>query len=79
MSGFYPMKRGDFWYLIAIITFAFISFLPWSRRIIISGMALFGWMMAALMIISPAAVLVRLIIERQKETKENKILQSSNC
>jgi hypothetical protein len=70
MSDFYQMKRGDFWYLIVIITFAFISFLPWSRRIIISGMALFGWMMAALMVISPAIVLVRLILEKRKKAKE---------
>jgi hypothetical protein len=67
------MKRGDFWYLIAIITFAFLSFLPWSRRIVIAGMALFGWMMAALMIISPTFVLVRLFIERRKKAKEYKI------
>ena len=73
MSDFYPMKRGDFWYLIAIIVFALISFLPWSRRIIISGMALFGWMMAALMIISPTLVLVRVILEKRKKAKENKI------
>ena len=46
MSDFFPMKRSDFWFLIGIVAFAFISFLPWSRRIIISGMALFGWMMA---------------------------------
>jgi hypothetical protein len=70
MSDFFPMKRGDFGYLIGIITFAFISFLPFSRRIIIAGMALFGWMMAALMIISPTFVLVRLVIEKREKTKE---------
>jgi len=72
MSDFYQMKRSDFWFLIAILIFAFISFLPWSRRIIISGMALFGWMMVALMVISPTFVLVRLFIERRKKTKGNK-------
>jgi len=74
MSDFYPMKRSDFWYLIAIITFAFISFLPWARRIVISGLALFGWMMVALMVISPTLVLIRLFFEkRRKRAKENKI------
>jgi hypothetical protein len=73
MSEFHPMKRGDFWYLIAIIAFAFISFLPWSRRIIISGMALFGWMMAALMIISPTLAIVRLFIERRNKGKDKTI------
>jgi len=67
------MTRSDFWFLIAIIIFAGISFLPWSRRIIISGMALFGWMMAALMVISPLFVLLRLFLEQRKKTKEKKI------
>jgi len=72
MSNFYQMRRGDFWYLIGIIIFACISFLPWSRRLIISGLALFGWMMAALMVLSPLFVLVRLLIERHNRAKENK-------
>jgi len=47
------MPSGDRWCLLTIIVFSIISFLPWMQEIQISGMALFGWMMAALMILSP--------------------------
>lgn len=66
MSNFYPMKRGDLLYIISILTFSIISFLPWTRRINIFGMALFGWLMIALMVISPAVVLLRFLAERKK-------------
>ena len=55
------MPSGDRWFLLTIIIFSVISFLPWMQEIQISGMALFGWMMAALMILSPAIALIRLI------------------
>ncbi|MDZ7369363.1 MAG: hypothetical protein ONB43_26430 [candidate division KSB1 bacterium] len=61
MSNFFPMPRGDRWYLLVIIVFSFISFLPWTQRIHLAGMALFGWLMAALMILSPTIALIRLI------------------
>jgi hypothetical protein len=60
------MKRGDLLYIISILTFSIISFLPWTRRINIFGMALFGWLMIALMVISPAVVLLRFLAERKK-------------
>ncbi len=66
MSQFFPMPSGDRWFLLTIILFSVISFLPWIQEIQISGMALFGWMMAALMILSPAIALFRLI--RQSRT-----------
>jgi hypothetical protein len=64
MSQFFSMPRGDRWYLIVIIVFSFISFLPWTQDIHVAGMALFGWLMAALMILSPAIALIRLIRHR---------------
>ena len=66
MSKFFPMPSGDRWFLLTIILFSVISFLPWIQEIQISGMALFGWMMAALMILSPTIALFRLI--RQSRT-----------
>ena len=65
-SNFYPMKRGDLLYIIAILAFAIISFLPWTRGIYIFGMALFGWLMVILMVGSPAIVLLRFLAERNK-------------
>lgn len=64
MSQFFPMPSGDRWFLLTIILFSVISFLPWIQEIQISGMALFGWMMAALMILSPTIALFRLIRHR---------------
>lgn len=68
MSNFFPMSSGDRWFLLTIILFSIISFLPWMQEIQISGMALFGWLMAALMILSPAIALFRLI--RHRATSE---------
>ncbi len=61
MSNFFPMPRGDRWYLIIIILLSFISFLPWTQGIQVAGMALFGWLMAALMMLSPTIALIRLL------------------
>jgi hypothetical protein len=61
MSNFFPMPGGDRWFLLTIIIFSIIAFLPWTQEIQISDMALFGWMMAALMTLAPAIVLIRLI------------------
>lgn len=65
MTHFFIMPRGDRWYLLAILLFAALAFLPWAKHIHISGMALFGWLMAALMIFSPALALVLLWRERK--------------
>ena len=60
MSNFFPMPRGDRWYILAILVFALVSFLPWSHSIEVAGMALFGWLMAALMVVAPVVALLRL-------------------
>jgi hypothetical protein len=69
MSNFYPMKRGDLLYIIFLLVFTIISFLPWTRGIYIFGMALFGWLMVILMVGSPAIVLLRFLAERNKNLK----------
>ena len=60
MSNFFPMPRGNRWYILTILVFAIVSFLPWSHRIEVAGMALFGWLMAALMVVAPVVALLRL-------------------
>lgn len=69
MPPFFPMPSGDRWFLLTIITFAIIAFLPWMQEMQISGMALFGWMMAALMILSPAIALIRLLRQNRMSKK----------
>ena len=64
-SGFFPMSRGDALYLIALLVLAAVSFLPFTREVEVGGMALLGWAMAALMVLSPVVALWRLWRERR--------------
>ncbi len=66
MSHFFTMPAGDRRYLLAILIFAFISFLPWTKNIYFAGMALFGWLMAALMVFSPTIALIYLLREQKR-------------
>jgi hypothetical protein len=72
MPNFFPMPSGDRWFLLTTIIFSIISFLPWMQEVQISGMALFGWMMAALMMLSPTIALIRLIRRRVANGGEKK-------
>lgn len=54
------MPRGDVYYLVALAVFSVAGFLPFARHVAVDGMALMGWMMAALMLFSPAVALWRL-------------------
>ncbi len=69
MSNFFPMPRGDRWYILVILVFAVVSFLPWSHSIQVAGMALFGWLMAALMVVAPVVALLRL---RERPRPQNR-------
>lgn len=52
------MKRGEAAALLFLVVFSAFSFLPVWRRIEIGGIAVFGWLMVALMLISPVLTLV---------------------
>jgi hypothetical protein len=54
---FFPMARGEKVVLSVLVLFAAASFLPLARDVEVAGMALFGWLMAALMILSPILTL----------------------
>ncbi len=66
MSQFFSMDSGDRWYLLSITIFSVFAFMPWARSVEVGGMALFGWLMAILMIFSPAIALVQLFIRRKR-------------
>ena len=57
-KGFFAMRRGEASALVVLIAFSALSFLPVWRRIDFAGMAVFGWLMAALMLLSPALMLI---------------------
>lgn len=67
VKSFFRMTRSEAAVLVFLILFSLVSFLPVWRTIEIAGMVVFGWMMAALMVISPAlALLVFLGSRRQR-------------
>ena len=56
-KNLFPMERGERGALAFLTLFSVAAFLPIWRSIDVAGMALTGWMMAALMVISPIVTL----------------------
>jgi hypothetical protein len=44
--------------LVFLLLFSAVTFLPVWREVEIGGMVVFGWLMAALMVLSPAVALL---------------------
>lgn len=61
MKSFFPLQRGEGATLVFLIAFAAFAFIPRWRTIEAGGMAVFGWLIAALMLISPALALVTIL------------------
>lgn len=61
MKSFFPLRRGEGATLVFLIAFAAFAFIPEWRTIEMGGMAVFGWLIAALMLISPALALVTIL------------------
>ena len=58
MKSFFPMARGEKLTLVFLLLYSAVSFLPLWSSFEVAGMVAFGWLMAALMVISPALALV---------------------
>lgn len=56
-KSFIPLGKGEGAALVFLLLFAAVSFLPIWRTREVAGMAVFGWLMAALMLLSPALML----------------------
>lgn len=54
---FYPMPRLELFTLLALVAFSCFAFLPVWRSVLWHGLAVFGWLMALLMVVSPAMAL----------------------
>lgn len=61
------MQRGEAAALLFLIAFSIFSFLPVWRRIEIAGIAVFGWLMIALMLISPVLTLFVFLRDERRE------------
>jgi hypothetical protein len=57
MKSFFPMRRREAATLAFLIAFAAFAFIPAWRTLELWGMAVFGWLIAALMLVSPAITL----------------------
>ena len=64
MKNFFPMPRGDVWFIVVLLALAVVSFLPWTRGAQWAGMSMLGWMMVLLMLLSPTLALLRVIGDR---------------
>ena len=64
MKSFFPMRRGEGATLVFLVAFAAFAFVPAWRTVELWGMAVFGWLIAALMIVSPAIALATFLAER---------------
>lgn len=57
MKSFFPMVPREGATLVFLIAFAAFAFVPAWRTVEFGGMAVFGWLIAALMLVSPAVTL----------------------
>ena len=67
MKTFFSMERGEMLALAFLLIFSAITFLPVWREVEIGGMVAFGWLMAALMVLSPALALFVFLRDRPKD------------
>jgi len=57
VRNFFPMGAGEKGALAFLVLASAASFLPITREVQVAGMALFGWLMAGLMVLSPILTL----------------------
>ena len=58
------MRRSEAATLVFLVAFAAFAFIPAWRTIEVRGMAVFGWLIAALMILSPTLALATFAANR---------------
>lgn len=69
MKSFFPMRHGEAATLVCLIAFAAFAFLPAWRTAELWGMAVFGWLVAALMVLSPALALTTFLLGRGSDDR----------
>lgn len=63
------MQKGDVAVLAFLVCFSVFAFLPLWREVEVAGMAVFGWLMALLMVVSPALTLFVFVQRRRGRHK----------
>lgn len=65
MNSFFPMPQKERIALFVLVAFAVLAFLPVFGRVSVLGVAVFGWLMALLLLGSPAILLLLLLGDSQ--------------
>ena len=65
MKAFFPMPPRERVALFVLVAFSALAFLPVFGEISVLGVAVFGWLMAVLLLGSPAILLLLLLAERE--------------
>ena len=68
MKSFFPMPRSEAAMLVVLVAFAAFAFIPAWRTAELWGMAVFGWLIAALMVLSPTLALLTFWLGRGNRT-----------
>lgn len=71
MKSFFPMRRSEAATLVFLIAFAAFAFIPAWRTAELWGMAVFGWLIAALMVLSPALALATFAAGRRDRDRRS--------
>ena len=72
MKAFFPMPRRERIALFALVAFSTIAFLPLFGEMSVLGVAVFGWLMAVLLLGSPAILLLLLLVEPDRGRGQEK-------
>lgn len=67
--SFFPMPRTERVALFVLIAFSVLAFLPVFGEISVLGVAVFGWLMAVLLLGSPA-ILLALVLAASRRSGE---------
>lgn len=67
MNSFFPMPPRERVALFTLIAFSVVAFLPVFGEISVMGVAVFGWLMAILLLGSPAILLLLVLGESGDE------------
>ncbi|WP_096189941.1 hypothetical protein [Evansella halocellulosilytica] len=66
--NWYPMPRGEKWYLIGLVLYVTLFLLPWSYQIELLNVSLVVWGSILLFFIAPIAGLYLVLTENSERT-----------
>lgn len=68
-GGLFPIPGSEKAALVFLVAFSVVAFLPLWTATELAGMVVFGWLMAALMLLSPALMLLVFAAGRRRQRR----------